>query len=166
MPPTQRNRARSLTKTEVPPKLTHLPTLHRFFNRCSLLRDSFFVLVHSCPSPLVRTERLVGGISVCSDEKKKKKHQRVQDTSALESLGRRKHGQVSKCRECALTKTSTLWIYRPDSHKLKPETHWFPQVMVPSTAPHNEAHRSWTCRHLSRERCPGPFRCSLAVNCV
>ena len=33
-------------------------------------------------------------------------------------------------RDCALTSTSTLWINRPDSHKLKPKTRGCLQVKV------------------------------------
>ena len=45
---------------------------------------------------------------------------------------------------------AVIWL-ETWSHKLKPETRWFPQVKVPSTAPHNEARRSWTCRDSSEE---------------
>ena len=47
-------------------------------------------------------------------------------------------------RDCALIGTTTLWISWPDSHKLTPET--------PNTSSHNEARRSWTCKHASGER--------------
>ena len=62
------------------------------------------------------------------------------------------HKMRNKCVGTAFTSTSTLWFNRPDSHKPKPETCCFLQVKVPSTAPHNEARRSWTCRHSSGER--------------
>ena len=67
-----------------------------------------------------------------------------------------RHAQLHKNaqqlrRDCALTSTSTLWICRPDSHKLMPETRGFPQVKVPSTAPFDEARKWLTCRHSSEE---------------
>ena len=90
-------------------------------------------------------------VSACNECKKK-----LRTTQGDKQMRAGAQNAQQLRRDCALTSSSTHSINRPDSHKLKPETRPLHTMKL--------ADRGLV--DILQERCPGPFRCSLAVNCV